>query len=287
VNRVLVLLVLGCILVSAPAQEDTSADTALASVLKSSLCFRPLVAAVFEPRIGFQFQPSLERLRLDIGFSADVLNTSLARDEASADDARLALGVDAFTYSRLRSEANLKFPVEMVDYMFGINASSRWRLDGRMLSARVRLAHISAHLADGFADSTGMLRQRPFIYSREFLDAIVAHEWLAMNVRVYGGGTVLLTVKELPTPVSRIIPQFGVEWSGRLGVPVVAGYDVRIVGIGGVTQAVHAAQFGAVVLDRSTGRVALCSYYYAGFSMHGMWFDRRDQYWAFGTQVLF
>ncbi len=266
--------------------SDLSPQDQPASPHSSSLIFRPLVAATFEPRVGFQYQLGPRKLRLDIGYSTDIWSTQRAVENASSQANALALGVDAFTYTRLRSEANLKFPVETVDYMFGINGTYALAFSAtRSLAFRVRLSHISAHLADGYADSSGRFLQRPFVYSREFLDAIVAHTWA--NVRIYGGGTVLLQVKELPRSVGRIIPQLGVEWYGSIGVPVFAGYDVRVVQIDRVVQPVHSVQAGVYLLAQRTASVALCGYYYAGYSMHGMFYDQRDEYLALGMQVLF
>lgn len=277
--------------IASSAQPTLSSDESSPSAhklgIESSLVFRPLLAAVFEPRLGFQFQPPLQRVRLDIGYSADIWQTSFDQQLFANRSAILAVGVDGFTYSRLRSEANLKFPVEAVDYMFGINATARWRSDDdRIVATRLRLSHISAHLADGYADQSGQLRQLPFIYSREFLDLVIAHEWLSPNVRLYGGGTLLLTVKQLPRTVGRIMPQLGVEWLGTIGIPVFAGYDLRVVRIENATQPVHALQFGAVVLGHGRSSLAVCGYYFAGYSIHGMFFDHRDEYWALGLQVL-
>ncbi|MCX8051754.1 MAG: DUF1207 domain-containing protein [Chlorobi bacterium] len=258
------------------------------SIIGSSLVFRPLAAAIYEPRMGFQFQPTTERLRLDIGYSADVWRSALERSTGeSSSEAVIAAGVDGFTYTRLRSEANLKFPVETVDYMFGVNASYRKQYDSeRAVAVRVRLSHISAHLADGYADSSGMLLARPFVYSREFCDIIAAYEWLAPNVRVYGGGTFLFTVKELPKPVGRLIPQAGIEWYHAIVLPVFAAYDIRLVRVGDATVPSHAVQLG-ILLGSRTPSLALSGYYYSGYSIHGMFFDRRDRYWALGVQVLF
>ncbi|MCX7930787.1 MAG: DUF1207 domain-containing protein [Chlorobi bacterium] len=256
-------------------------------VVAAQQVFRPLVAAIYEPRMGFQYQPSIQRVRLDIGYSADVWTLLLSQEHfGSSREETVAVGLDGFTYTRLRSEANLKFPVEAVDYMFGINSTYRLlRLGENSVAVRMRLSHISAHFADGYADSTGMLRQRPFVYSREFIDAIVAHEWFVPNVRIYGGATYLLTVKELPRPVGRLIPQLGVEWYWKAGIPMLLGYDLRVVPIGGVSVPAHSLQVG-VALKSGLPTLAVCGYFYSGYSIHGMFFDQRERYWALGVQVL-
>jgi len=264
---------------------------ALNPASQSTLNFRPLLAATFEPRVGFQYQLGPRRIRLDIGYSADVWgNGEFEREqgEFSTRSESVTIGVDAFTYTRLRSETNLKFPVETVDYLFGINSTAR-RIyaEGRSLSVRVRLSHISAHLADGYADSNGILLQRPFVYSREYFDAIVAHEWTTPNIRIYGGGTVLLQVKQLPLPVGRIIPQVGVESCSDRSETVFAAYDLRIIRIDSTTQPVHSVQVGITMLHHHHVKLVLTGYYYAGYSMHGMFFNQRDEYTALGMQVLF
>lgn len=248
--------------------------------IPSTLLFAPLRAAIFEPRVGVQYQPSLQRLRLDIGYSGDVVRGRIERTDVAA-------GIDGCTYTRLRSEAQFKFPVEAVDYMFGVNASARMHLDtASALSVRVRAEHISAHLADGYADSVGMLRQRPFVYSREFVDFLAAYEW--RGIRLYGGAAALVSVKPLPVEVGRFIPQLGIEWTGEVLTRVFAAYDLRAVTVGSVTLPIHAVQCGVVVpTGAHAPMLAVCGYYYAGYSLHGMFYTQRESYWAFGLQVLF
>lgn len=259
--------------------------------LQSALLFRPLLAAQYEPRVGFQSQLGPKKLRLDIGYSANIWETRLGQQQAEEfpiSSATIAFGVDAFTYTRLRAEANLKFPVETIDYLFGVNGSyKRVYFGQRSISMRVRLSHISAHLADGYADSSRTLRMQPFVYSREFLDALIAHEWYDPNVRIYGGGTVLLQVKQLPRSVGRIIPQLGLEWCGDHGLTLFVSYDMRLLQIDRTVQPVHSVQMGAVVLERYPTSLVLSGYYYAGLSMHGMFYDQRDEYFALGMQLLF
>ncbi|MCS6999354.1 MAG: DUF1207 domain-containing protein [Bacteroidota bacterium] len=246
----------------------------------SALVFRPLLAAIFEPRMGSQYT-SLQRLRLDIGYSADVFSSYAGTNI-------WAIGVDAFTYTRLRAEPNLKFPVETIDYMFGINTSHCWGVDSAVIGMfRLRLSHISAHFADGLADTAGVLEERPFVYSREFADGIIAVEWQKLGIRLYGGGTFLFSVKELPAQVSRVIPQGGIEWYGRAWLPIAIGYDIRMVGVDNRYVPSHAFQIAAEIVRQNTSALAFCGYWYSGYSIHGMFFKRREQYFAVGVQVLF
>lgn len=252
----------------------------------SSLLFRPLQAAVFEPRIGFQSM-SIGRVRLDIGHSADVFSGVLGGDTLVPYRFRWTAGVDAFTYTRLRSESNLKFPVETVDYMFGVNAAFYGAMtDNRAIAGRLRLSHISAHFADGLADTAGVLAESPFVYSREFLDVTIAYQWNVPRIRIYGGGTILFSVKTLPKSVGKVIPQIGAEWYTRVGLPVVIAYNLQVSQIENTTVPNHAGQLIVYPLETIAPALVVCGYFYSGYSIHGMFFDRRERYWALGMQVL-
>lgn len=253
----------------------------------SSTLFRPLQAAIFEPRVGFQSM-SIGRVRLDIGYSRDVISGELLLDTLAPCSIKWTSGIDAFTYTRLRSEPNLKFPVETVDYMFGVNAAVQGKIaDSRMIACRLRISHISAHFVDGLADTAGVFTERPFVYSREFLDVAVAHVWNSPRVRIYGGGTILLSVKKLPKSVGKIIPQFGAEWYTRVGLPVVIAYNLQVSQISHTTVPTHAAQLIVFPLETIAPALVVCGYFYSGYSIHGMFYDRREQYWALGMQVVF
>src|SRR3712207_3292027 len=68
-------------------------------------------AGRYEARIGGSVEPGHDRLRLDIGASIDVWST---RDSTNMSEGigatRFSAGADFFTWSRLRSEPNFKFP---------------------------------------------------------------------------------------------------------------------------------------------------------------------------------
>lgn len=117
-------------------------------------------AAPHAPRIGASSEPAEDRVRLDIGGSVRLAEPSGATE----------LGVDVFTWSRLRSEANFKFPVEAIDYYFGLYGGWEFAPEEPIsLVATLRLGHISAHLVDG-EERFGQTGFRPVVYSREFLD---------------------------------------------------------------------------------------------------------------------
>lgn len=72
--------------------------------------FTPFLASPLEARIGSFYQPSKDKMRLDIGNTVDL---SVFDTDSTW---KYSIGTDAFILTRLRSEGNLKFPVETADY---------------------------------------------------------------------------------------------------------------------------------------------------------------------------
>jgi hypothetical protein len=305
---------------SATSSSATSSATASVSLLRAPL-FRPLRANVFEPRVGGMLQtpasalsaPSAanagRKLRLDIGMGTDLVSLPLAGA------AELRFGSEFFTLTRLRSEVNFRFPVETTDFYFGVNASFQAPLshDGWWLLGRLRVAHISSHLVDG----VDTFRQT-FVYSREFVDAVLAAEWRqrGRTSRVYAGANTLFHT--IPENFGAVMPQIGFDvqdytvlaafaalfeqpsvnqdsqsaqsiasaWLER-SIGISAGYDLKLTTINGVTSAIHTAQAGLRFGAPSAPGVFAGVYWYEGKSLHGMFYNERDSYVALGFQIDF
>ncbi len=260
----------------------TAADSPVAI---GSPMFRPLRANIFEPRVGALYAMTYGKegnLRLDIGNSLDMLAFPLSQQ------AELRFGADFFTFTRLRSEVNFRFPVETTDFFFGMNASVKTQISPELtFSSRFRLAHISAHLVDGipkFADSS-------FVYSREFVDVVAALEWGSW--RAYVGANVLF--HSIPDNFGAVTPQLGFDvldysvLSSLLGenIGLTAGYDAKLVTANGVTTTAQAAQGGIRFGARRGTGIVLNLHWYNGKSMHGMFYNQQDAYWGVGFQLDF
>jgi hypothetical protein len=243
-----------------------------------ALTFKPLTAAVFEPRIGSFYQFDSEKLRLDIGTSVDL------KTFESANKDKISIGADFMTYTRLRTAGNFKFPVETSDYYFGLNTCITDSMFNLPFSYRIRFAHISSHLVDGYSD-TSVFKKEPFVYSREFIDLLAAVQ--LNDFRVYAGVNILYSVK--PKNFLLLNPQIGADYEHKLlnWLSACAGYDFRYVGISHNLYPVHNAQAGLKFITDDKVGLFLGAYYCSGKSMHGLFFNDVDNYFGIGFQIMF
>lgn len=239
--------------------------------------FRPLRANIFEPRVGAFYQIKPEKLRLDIGNSLDLISVILSHQ------AELRFGADFFTFTRLRSEVNFRFPVETTDFFFGINSSLRTALSPDLtFSSRFRLAHISSHLVDG-----SPAYHESFVYSREFVDIVAALEWGSW--RGYAGLNVVFHT--IPDNFGIFTPQLGLDildytiFGENIGLS--GGFDIKLLTINGEVFAQQSAQGGLRLGKASRTGVFIGAYWYNGKSIHGMYYNEHDRYWGLGFQIDF
>lgn len=276
-----VLLFLCALLVAATASQGKAMQPAATAQTQpadtwswnsNGLLFAPLRAHVLEPRVGMLYEISDEKLRLDIGTSLDLLSY---RPDSTGE---IRFGTDFFTYTRLRSEGSFKFPVETTDFFFGVNASAKYLVAGHVVSGRLRIAHISSHISDGYNGP-----RAPFVYSREFVDVTAA--LTLSELRFYVGANVLFST--IPDNFGVLTPQVGFDVSYPLSttLSLVGGYDGRFPTIQGATTGVHSAQLGIKIGEQFGKGIVLNGYAYSGKSLHGMFYDMVDSYAGVGFQV--
>jgi|NOAtaT_7_FD_contig_91_84932_length_11883_multi_5_in_0_out_0_5 hypothetical protein len=227
------------------------------------------IANPLEGRIQI-FATTADALRFDIGASPSMY----------AVDSTFRVRADFFTLSRMRSAEAMKFPVETIDYWFGLSAS--WKPESLPVALRLRLAHISAHFVDGTpwpfrADSVVP------VYSREFAELLISTTHGPL--RLYGGSTIIWSGHN--PEFARIIPQAGVEVRQQLdkNTSMQAAYDGKLVGYRGVYLPQHCLQAGIVYRHRTDVEGGIFLYRYEGRSIHGMLADQRDSYWAIGVRL--
>jgi hypothetical protein len=170
------------------------------------LTIQPFIANTLEPKLGFVFQMGKNELRLDIGNSIDILRYEKCNDET------FSFGADLFTYTLLRGEKNFHFPVDAVDYLFGINAAYKKVIDNENeYGARLRISHISAHFVDGHYDGVNNQWRdghNPRVYSREFIELMPYYK--INSFRAYAGFTYLFHVT--PSSIQKDNYQVGFDY---------------------------------------------------------------------------
>ncbi|MDH3269530.1 MAG: DUF1207 domain-containing protein, partial [Ignavibacteria bacterium] len=215
-----VLVILSFIKINSFAQTTTE-------WFPADLNIQPFVAHFLEPQTGFQYLFELEKVRIDIGTSHDIVQWKNV-------DESFSFGADFFTYTRARSEADFKFPVETIDYLFGVNGSYKHKSETKEWGARLRFSHISAHLVDGYYDSetqTWLDNRQPFVYSREFFELIGYYK--IYGVRFYG--VLTYNIHIVPTDIKNGsygagFDYYAVQLNITAFTPFI-GYDFELTGI--------------------------------------------------------
>lgn len=237
------------------------------------LTIRPFAANTLEPKLGFLFKINSNELLLNIGNSMDLVKIQKANQTFS-------VGADLFTWTLLRKENNFRFPVDAVDYLFGLNFGYKRIMHNISLGARVRISHISAHFVDGHYNGTlneWKDGQYPRVYSREFIEGLAFVKY--KRLRIYGGLTYIFHVD--PAEIKKDNYQLGFDYYlnkyfGKNITPFI-GYDLKLVHISKYTG--NNSFTAGVKFGKVEGRgLSLAFNYYSGYSIHGEYYDSVEKY---------
>ena len=255
------------------------------SLFSNEQNFEAPIAAQIEARVGSFYQTNVDKMRLDIGNSFDL--SKLYESEFLLVNS----GADLMTYTRLRSVGKFKFPVETTDYYFGVNSSIIIKSKtNNYFSSRIRVAHISSHLIDGFSKD-GVFNKLPYTYSREFVDLLVAYNSKYnedINYKVYAGLNIIFST--IPDEVNLFEPQLGFDLNYNLyknKFNFVLAYDLRLLGQNGNYIGSNSLQSGINYLTSETKSIFFGYYYYSGQSIHGLFIKEYDQYHGIGVQLYY
>ncbi len=244
----------------------------------SDLNIQPFTANFLEPKAGFLFSLDKNQLRLDISTSRDILHWY-------NDDETFSFGADLFTFTRLRSTDDFKFPVETIDYLFGLNGGYKKKLnDCNELGVRLRISHISAHLVDGQFDAQSQQwreNRKPFVFSKEFVEIFPYYRF--NTFRTYIGLTYIFHI--IPKVIKKFNMQLGFDYfaTGIVNdfiTPFLA-YDFKLLGISkysGNNIISAGIKFG----KWNQHGLSLYYSYFSGKSIHGEYFDLNENYSAIG-----
>ncbi|MCX7612094.1 MAG: DUF1207 domain-containing protein [Ignavibacterium sp.] len=246
----------------------------------SELNIQPFTANFLEPRVGFLFNVKENNIRLDIGNSIDLI-------QYESTDEVISFGADFFTYTRIRGEKEFHFPVETIDYLFGINSGYKKTIEDNEIGLRFRLSHISAHLVDGqFDKSTFQWRngRLPEVYSREFIEIFPFIRFY--NWRFYLGFTHIF--HSSPKNVKKNILQLGFDYflsnnTDNIINPFFA-YDFKLSGknkyIGN-----NFINFGIKFGKFNKKGLSIYYSFISGHSIHGEYFDIIEKYSNVGFNI--
>jgi hypothetical protein len=270
------------ILTAGAFADEPSAEQTKWRWLQSGLNFRPAVASVFEPRVGFIFYGNENNIRLDIGSAIDLLSRNYRTGA-------IGLGAEFFTYTLLESWDNMYFPVIASDYFFGLSISYSQTVDAAITSGRFRFTHISAHFVDGHFDADeGTWRdgRDPIIYSREFFEILLSYQKNGIIINRWYCG-LQYNINLTPDVIGRVEFQGGYEIFLRTKYDSVTPYaavDLRLVDKAG--WGLNTSIQTGVKLGHRFGRgFDLFFSYYNGYNVHGELFDEKIDYWGFGFNV--
>jgi len=250
-------------------------------IFPDNLNIQPFVANQLEPRLGFLFRTNVNELNLSIGSSMDILKYQLQ------DNSYFAFGADLFTYTLLRSEENFHFPVDAVDYLFGINFTYKKNLKKFEYGARLRVSHISAHFVDGHFDySKNIWRngRNPRVYSREFFELTPYIK--LKNLRMYTGLTYIFSID--PRDLGKDNYQIGFDYFLKnfisSTITPFLGYDLKLIHLD--KYSANNSFAAGIKFGKPNGRGFSIYYnYYSGKSLNGEYFDFNKEYSALGINL--
>ena len=244
------------------------------------LNIQPFTANFLEPKTGFQYLFNTDKVRIDIGTSHDLV---ICQTEGQT----YSFGADFFTYTRARSEAKFRFPVETIDYMFGVNGGFKSSNKKNEWGARLRFSHISSHLVDGYYDNEAgkwLDGREPFVYSKEFIELIGYYKIL--GIRIYTGVTYNFHI--IPEEIKKGIIQLGFDYYSKqlktsAFIPFVA-YDFKLAGINkyfGNNSISAGIKFG----EPTSRGFSIFVSYLSGKSVHGEFYDLSENYATIGINL--
>lgn len=172
----------------------------------SNLVFVPTESSIFEAKNGATKYLNDDYLTLDIGISMDLVGYKAKQNTFS-------FGVDFFTFSNLRTEDNFKFPVDAIDYFFGVNFNLKRKVSEKHnIAARLRISHISSHFEDGHIYERADTIFTPFVFSEEFINLAFQSDYKINSTLSFKGLFALNYIFHSIPDMSKFSGQLGLEF---------------------------------------------------------------------------
>jgi hypothetical protein len=249
----------------------------------NELNIKPFNANALEPKLGFLFKKGENELRLDIGNSREIFHYKIEENRI------LSFGADLFTFTKLRGENEFHFPVDAIDYLFGINFGYKFVMDDFTYGLRFRLSHISAHFVDGHYDnptSSWKGGRYPRVYSREFIEIFPFIQF--DEFRGYVGITHLIHV--VPTSLGKQLYQVGIEYYftnlNFFNISPFIAYDFKLAKIEKY-EGNNSLNVGIKFGKYNSAGFSVMVNHFQGKSIHGEYFDYNEKYTAISFNLDF
>ncbi len=250
----------------------------------SDILFVPTESSILESRVGVTKFIDKKYLKLDIGVSFDLIGLKV-------NQSLFSMGVDFFTFSNLRNEANFKFPVDAIDYLFGFNFNFKKYIKHVIdLASRFRISHISSHLEDGHIYSSSDSILIPFVFSKEFMDLafIITYK---LNSRMQFRSLLALNYifHAIPKDIKRLSAQEGLELDYFL-TKIVSFYisnDLTLAAVNSQTNVNVNFQTGFSIGGLNTRAVNIYFNYFDGQDYKGQYYGRFTNYKGLGLRFKF
>ncbi|MEO8665443.1 MAG: DUF1207 domain-containing protein [Ignavibacteria bacterium] len=245
----------------------------------TDLVFTPTESGVFESRIGATKFTDKKNLKLDIGASFDLIGYKVNQNTFS-------FGADFFTFSNLRSEDNFKFPVDAIDYLFGVNFNFKNNEHGNKLFSRLRISHISSHFEDGHIYERSDTIFTPVVFSKEFINLAAARDFeidKKLNLKTLIALDYIF--HSIPKDLSKLSGQLGLETRYYLSdiVDVYLSNDVTLASVNSKTNLNENFEGGISFGGISKRSVKIYFTYYDGQDYRGQYYGKYLNYKGIGV----
>ncbi|NTV01754.1 MAG: DUF1207 domain-containing protein [Chlorobiaceae bacterium] len=284
--KVALLAAVAALMPNRPAMAESAIKPTLETL------FEPLLADPTYPHIAVSGKLDRKEVQLDIGAPVD-LYQNRTRD--------FAVGVDFGTWSLLRRNDDFKFPVDAIDYLFGVNATWKRKFDDSVLpfdtmTTKLRVSHISAHFEDGHYDEATRAwlnpeeaptpGKIPFTYSREFVNLTTALS--APGGKVYLGYQYMFHT--IPGDINPHSFQAGAE----VGLPAhsYVAADVKLLPAWSTEKqktdsfrGTWNLQAGMRLTSIGLDQVRVACNYFTGISRQGMYLNKTENYTSLGMII--
>lgn len=241
-------------------------------------------ASIFESKIGLSSNINQENLKLDIGTSVDIMGIKDKNYSAS-------FGAEFFTFSNLRKEANFKFPVDAIDYYFGVALNYKRELNPiSAISSRLRVAHISSHFEDGHKFPRTDTIFTPVVYSREFIELAGIYDYkIRPNFVLRTLAGVNFIMHTIPDDFGKISVQIGNElrYSFTNFFGVYLSNEIRSASVKGNSNFNESFETGINLGGFDNRGINIFYSLYNGQDYKGQYYDKALNINSIGTHIIF